>query len=76
MKINSTNSPAFGCGACAQLKRMFKKSPFLPEESDKIIKFAISNRIHNKNMTHGEAASDFYKLLKNNEESRKVFLIG
>ena len=74
--INSRNSMAFGCGACAQLKKMCysPEQKGLAKESYDLVKLCIKFRQKNGQKTHGLAASSLYALLKKDENIRKDFI--
>jgi hypothetical protein len=69
MKISSGNSPAFGCGACAQINKIAPKFekikvPGLPGTCLEGFKYAVKYEQQKGNLTHGQAASKVYKQLK------------
>ena len=74
MQINSVNSPAFGCGACAQLKNISEKQ--VGRNFAKYyyngIKLAIQT-LEEEGLTHGQAASKILKNVKKSIKSRKIY---
>jgi len=65
MKISSGNSPAFGCGACAQLKKEAKIiCPATQEIFYKGTQYAVKSAQKDLGVTHGEAASKILKTIR------------
>ena len=59
MQINSVNSPAFGCGACSQIKKLTQD-----KTSYECFKMAIKSTQKEEGTTHGQAASKVLKFVK------------
>ena len=56
MQINSNNSVAFGCGACAQAKKELKKLPGDADKAYVAFKRAVATQKEEAGITHGQSA--------------------
>jgi hypothetical protein len=63
MKISSGNLPAFGCGACAQMKKIAENSGKKVDYKQCQNNLEMYKKVDG--MTHGQAASSMLKYVKN-----------